>query len=215
MHGYLRSLQLRRMCAAEGNARGRMNLQLFAGESGTDNAGNGGDNTGGADGNGGEDGSKGGESKPTEKMLTQSEVNRIVQETIAKERKRAEEARTEAEKLAKMTEQQRAQHEAAKREEELTKREADLTRRELRATAAETLATKGLPKALLDLLDYTSAEACNKSIDASESAWRMAVQAGVEDRLKGKPPKSGGTVGHDDHETATIRKAAGLPPEKK
>lgn len=210
MHGYLRTLQMRRMCAADGNARGRMNLQLFAGD-----GDNGGGTEGGAGGEGGtqpEGGNGGGTDKPAEKMISQSEVNRIVQETIAKERKRAEEARTEAEKLAKMTEQQRMQHEAKKREEELAKREADITRRELRATAAETLAAKNLPAAMLDVLDYANAEACNKSIDTLSEAWSKAVQAGVEDRLKGKPPKAGGgsTTQRDGVEAAFARLNPGL-----
>lgn len=197
MNGYLRRLQLRRMCAADGAARGRMNLQLFAGEN---TPGDGGDGAGNDQAGGETD--KDGESQPGEKMLSQSEVNRIVQETIAKERarakKQADEARTEAEKLAKMTEQQRAQHEMDKRLEELTKRETELNRRELRATAAETLAQKNLPTQLLDLLDYSNADACNQSIDTAEAAWIKAVQAGVEDRLRGKPPKAGGTPAHRD-----------------
>lgn len=210
MHGYLRTLQLRRMCAADGTARGRINLQLFAGE---------GDNGGGTEGGAGGDGSGqtksdngGGSDKQAEKMISQSEVNRIVQETIARERKKAEEARTEAEKLAKMTEQQRAEHAAKKREEELAKREADITRRELRATAAENLAAKNLPSAMLDVLDYTSAEACSKSIETLSEAWSKAVQAGVEDRLKGKPPKAGGgsTTQRDGVEAAFARLNPGL-----
>lgn len=215
MQGYLRNLQLRRMCAADGAARGRMNLQLFAGE-GDNGGGTEGGGTGGADGGtdgGSGGGTEGGEKKQPEKMLTQSEVNRIVQETIAKERKKAEEARTEAEKLAKMTEQQRMQHEAEKREAELTKREKEITRRELRATAAETLAQKNLPTSLLDILDYTDAEACSKSIEAHEAAWRKAVQAGVEERLKGKPPKGGNGGNAGDNGRAELRKVMGLPTE--
>lgn len=203
MYGYLRRLQLRRMDAADGAARGRMNLQLFAAE-----GNGGGENTGDPNGGADQGGDKPAAEKPAEKMLSQSEVNRIVQETIKKERekakKEADEARTEAEKLARMTEQQRAQHEAEKREAELTKRETELNRRELRATAAETLASKNLPASLLDLLDYTSAENCNASIDKAEAAWSKAVQAGVEDRLKGKPPKAGGQSGATDGVTAAF-----------
>lgn len=203
--GYLRELQLRRMCAADGAARGRMNLQLFAGE---DAPGDGGESAGNDQAGGETD--KGGESAPGEKMLTQSEVNRIVQRTIAEERakakKQAEEARTEAEKLATMTAEQRAKHEADKREAELTKRETELNRRELRATAAETLAQKNLPSALLDILDYSSADACSNAIEAAETAWRNAVQAGVEERLRGKPPKIGGHATQRDGVEAAFAK---------
>jgi hypothetical protein len=117
------------------------------------------------------------------------------------------EAKTEAEKLAKMTLEQKAQHEREQREKALADREAALSLRELKAQAATTLAEKGLPKELLDSLSYADADTCQKSIDAVESAFRTAVQAGVEERLKGKePPKTGGTI----NEMAAIRAAAGL-----
>ena len=98
------------------------------------------------------------------------------------------EARTEAEKLARMNAEEKAKHESEKREKELRDREAALSLRELKATAAATLAEKGLPNELLNSLSYTDAESCNKSIEAVETAFRAAVQAGVEDRMKGKPP---------------------------
>lgn len=104
---------------------------------------------------------------------------------------RLADARTEAEKLAKMTAEQKAEHDRQKRDKELTEREATLVKRELRAQAAETLAQKGLPAALLDVIAYDSADGCNASITAVEAAFRAAVQSGVEERMKGKPPKAG------------------------
>lgn len=113
-----------------------------------------------------------------------------------------EAAKTEAEKLAKMNAEQKAEHERQKREKELADREAALTLRELKAQAATTLAEKGLPAGLLDSLNYSDAEACSKSIDAVEAVFRSAVQAGVEDRLKGKePPKTGGAKDNPEPET--------------
>ena len=101
-----------------------------------------------------------------------------------------ENARTEAEKLAKMNTDQKEQYEKEKKEQELADREARLTERELKATAKETLVSKGLPASLADVLNYTDAEACNKSIEAVEAAFREAVAAGVEEKLRGgTPPK--------------------------
>lgn len=126
---------------------------------------------------------------------------------------RIEEAKTEAQKLAKMNAEQKAEHERAKREQELAEREAALSLRELKAQAATTLVEKGLPRELLDSLSYQDAEACQKSIEAVEAAFRTAVQAGVEERLKGKEtPKTGGKPG-DTYE-AEMRKALGLTNEK-
>ena len=70
------------------------------------------------------------------------------------------EAKTEAEKLAKMNAEQKAQYEQQKRETELAAREAEITKRELSAQAKETLAEKGLPIELANVLNYSSADAC-------------------------------------------------------
>lgn len=104
-----------------------------------------------------------------------------------------QEARTEAEKLAKMNAEQKAEYEKEKREKELADREASITKRELAATAKEQLAEKGLPLSLTDVLNYSSAEACAASIDAVGKAFQEAVEKAVEDRLSGgKPPKKAG-----------------------
>lgn len=104
-----------------------------------------------------------------------------------------QEARTEAEKLAKMNAEQKAEYEKEKREKELADREASITKRELAATAKEQLAEKGLPLSLADVLNYSSAEACAASIDAVGKAFQEAVEKAVEDRLSGgKPPKKAG-----------------------
>lgn len=97
---------------------------------------------------------------------------------------------SEAEKLAKMTKEEKAQYLAQKREKALAAREADITRRELMAEAKNTLAEKDLPASLAELLNYTDADSCNKSIAALEKAFTQAVQAQIDKKLEGgKPPK--------------------------
>lgn len=103
-----------------------------------------------------------------------------------------QEAKTEAEKLAKMNADQKAEYEKRKKLDELAKREKDITTRELRATAYETLAEKNLPKELVDILNYESAETCNKSIEAVEKAFQSAVEKAVNDKLRGGNPPKGG-----------------------
>ena len=119
-----------------------------------------------------------------------------------------EEAKTEAQKLAKMNADQKAEYEAQKKLDELTKREKDITTRELRATAYETLAEKNLPKELVDILNYSDAESCNKSIESVEKAFQSAVEKAVNDKLRGgNPPKGGqGKIDND----AALRAAFGL-----
>lgn len=133
-----------------------------------------------------------------EKMIPQSEVEKIINARFAKMKrdadKQAEQARkegiSEGEKLATMSAEERikAQQEKAEsdfkaREDALKQREAELTRKELRAQAAETLTGKGLPASLADILTLTDAEACNASIATVEKAFRDAVKAEVDKRL--------------------------------
>lgn len=126
----------------------------------------------------------------------QSEFDRRVSKALetAKAKWAEEEAakleavKTEAEKLAKMNAEQKAEHERQKRDKELADREALLTLRELRAEAAVTLSEKGLPKELIDSVNFKDADSCKKSIETLETVWRAAVQSGVEERLKGKTP---------------------------
>ena len=97
---------------------------------------------------------------------------------------------SEAEKLAKMNANEKAQYMQQKKEKELAAREAEITRRELMATAKNTLAEKNLPVDLAEVLDYADADRCSQSITKVESAFQKAVEAAVQERLKGKePPK--------------------------
>ena len=103
-----------------------------------------------------------------------------------------ENAKTEAEKLAKMNAEQKAKYAEEKRMAELEKRERDIKTRELKAQAYETLAEKGLPKELVDILNYSDAELCNKSIESVEKAFQSAVEKAVNEKLRGGNPPKGG-----------------------
>lgn len=103
-----------------------------------------------------------------------------------------ENAKTEAEKLAKMNAEQKAKYAEEKRIAELEKREKDITTRELKAQAYETLAEKGLPKDLVEILNYSDAETCNASIEAVEKAFQSAVEKAVNEKLRGGNPPKGG-----------------------
>lgn len=95
---------------------------------------------------------------------------------------------TEAEKMAKMTKEEKAAYQQKKKEKEMADREAAVTRRELMAEAKNTLAEKNLPVELAEVLDYADADTCKKSLETVEKAFQKAVQAGVEERLKGDKP---------------------------
>ena len=72
---------------------------------------------------------------------------------------------------------------------ELADREAAITKGELKAEAKNTLAEKKLPVSLADLLVYTDADSCNKSIATIEKVFQEAVEAAVQEKLKGGDPQ--------------------------
>ena len=183
-----------------------MNLQLFA--EGGDGAGADGGNGGGSgEGAGGESGA-GGDTPPSfDDFLktggNQAEFDRRVQKAVntavtkAQEKWQAlaDDKLSEAEKLAKMTKEEKAQYMQQKREKELTDREAAITRKELMAEAKNTLASDGLPQELAEVLNYSDADTCKKSMEKVKEVFQRAVETAVEEKLKGgKPPKkaSGG-----------------------
>lgn len=170
----------------------KMNLQFFA-ESG--------DTVGADQGEGsGSDGAETGNKEPKsfDDLLQdknyQAEFDRRVQKALgtAKEKWTAlmDDKLSEADKLAKMNKEEKAEYLRQKQEKELKDREAAITRRELMAEAKNTLAEKKLPVGLAEVLNYADADSCNQSMAAVEKAFQEAVQAAVEEKLKGgTPPK--------------------------
>ena len=178
-----------------------MNLQLFA--EGGDGAGADDGNGGGSGEGAGGEGGTGGDTPPSfDDFLktggNQAEFDRRVQKAVntavtkAQEKWQAlaDDKLSEAEKLAKMTKEEKAQYMQQKREKELTDREAAITRKELMAEAKNTLASDGLPQELAEVLDYSDADTCKKSMENVKEVFQRAVETAVEEKLKGgKPPK--------------------------
>lgn len=181
----------------------QMNLQFFAEE---------GDGTGAENGNGNGTGDDGGEQNDSEsgtegkeptfdellKGGHQAEFDRRVQQAIntalSKQKIKydalMDDKLSEAEKLAKMTKEEKTEYMQKKRERELEDREAVVMRKELEAEAKNTLAEKKLSTELSAVLNYKDADSCKESIEIVEKAFQKAVEAAVEERLKGgKPPK--------------------------
>lgn len=128
-----------------------------------------------------------------EKTFTQKDIDSIIEKRLARERKEADEriknAVTEAQKLAQMSADERLEHERVEREKQLKDRESEITRRELKAEAKAQLADKGLPVEFADALPLTDAESVQTAIEVFDKAFRIAVEKGVNERLKGNPPK--------------------------
>ncbi|MCM1101926.1 MAG: DUF4355 domain-containing protein [Acetatifactor muris] len=122
------------------------------------------------------------------KTFTQDDVNRIVQERLAKEKaKNSGEA-------------------------DLAKREQELAQRELHMTAKELLSEKGLPMQLFDALNCTDKETLEKSIATIETVFNeYKANATSNIRFKGFQPGSGNkSPDANSAEDLEIRKAMGL-----
>lgn len=128
----------------------------------------------------------------SDKTFSQEDVNRMIAERLDRERRKFAAEKEEAAKLAKMNADQKEEYKAKKREEELTAREKAIQEKELYYTAKDILKEKSLPSELVDCLNLTSAEACNKSIEAMQKAWTAALTAAVDERLKSNPPAYSG-----------------------
>ncbi|MGN1145439.1 MAG: DUF4355 domain-containing protein [Acetatifactor sp.] len=116
-----------------------------------------------------------------------------------------EKAVTEAMEQQKAEEDEARRQEGLSREEKmaekekaLNEREARLQEGELKSEAVIMLANKGISARLAECFNYASRESYEKSSEAALAAFSEAVQAGVNDRLRGKNlPNAGG-----DKETA-------------
>ena len=124
-----------------------------------------------------------------EKTFTQEDVNRIVQERLAKEK-----ARNSG-------------------DADLARREQELAQRELHMTAKELLAEKGLPVQLFDALNCTSKETLEKSIATVETVFKE-YKANATGNIKFTGFQPGGTsinpTAGGTAEDLEIRKAMGL-----
>lgn len=195
-----------------------MDIQTFAeGDgAGADNSNSSGSGDNGQDG-GGDTGGEG--TDGTDKPLSfdewlasnkdyQAEFDRRTQKALGTQKDKLEvlysEKATEAEKLAKMTKEEKSQYLQQKQEKELAQREADITKRELMAEAKNTLAEKKLPVGLAEVLNYADADSCNKSIAAVEKAFQEAVEAAVQDKLKGGTPPKKAPNGFTDTEAKRV-----------
>ena len=151
-----------------------------------------------ADTNTKDDSTKG--TKPEVKTFTQEEVNKIVEQRLAKEKKRAEAEKAEAEKLAQMNADEKAKYELEKKIKELESREAELSKKELQNTSLDILVEKGYStstsKQLLAFLDYSNADNCKVSIDNLDKVLKACIETEVNNKIKNNnnvtPKKSSG-----------------------
>lgn len=115
------------------------------------------------------------EQKPP-KTFTEEEVNDIVRKRLNRER----------EKLTKAFEE-------GTRESDLDERERNILKRELRADTLEKLAESNMPAGLADLVNYDSAEECEKSLKIVSAVFNQAVNQAVKAKARQSTPRESST----------------------
>ena len=150
-----------------------------------------------------------------EKTYTESDVQKMISDKLAEAEsdwsKKIEDARTEAEKLAKLSKEEKAAHEEQKRIEKLEEREAAVAKRELQSETKNLLAEKQIPDSVLSLVLGVDAETTKKNIETFKTVFDEAVQKAVETRLAVKTPivGSGMTGNKTDDIRSQFKKALG------
>lgn len=106
-----------------------------------------------------------------------------------------EQAKSEGERLAKLTKDERAREEEAKRIAELEKREQDIAEREMKLATQSLLADEGLPQEFLEHVLAPTAEEVKAKITALRDVFDSEVEKRVNERLVQSAPRRGTTTG--------------------
>ena len=137
------------------------------------------------------------------KTFTQDEVNKIVAERLAKEKKKLEAERLkqqemqeklieeESEKLAKMTEAEKvkakAEKERRKFEEKVARYEAEMKafeQEKIKNQTMKLLGEKGLPVELCQFIQSNTADEIMENVEVFEKCWSEAIEKSVNARLR-------------------------------
>ena len=128
------------------------------------------------------------------KTFTQDEVDKIIEERLARERKKFED--------------QLKEYAGSPMERELNKREREVARRELKIEARAILEERNKPIDILELIDYTDKESMEESLNRAVEVIDKAAQELINKHLRGhgvpKAPTGSNIVDN------AIRKAFGL-----
>lgn len=135
--------------------------------------------------------------KETEKTFTQDEVNKIVQDRLAKEKAKNEKAQEEAKKLAKMNAEQKNQYMVEQLQKELEEYKNKEAKNDMIKEANSMLKDNDitLPDEVVAMLIGDNAEDTKICVDSFSNAFKTAVERAVNEKLKGKTPKQKSVAG--------------------
>ncbi len=129
--------------------------------------------------------------KPNGKTYTEDEVQKMVKDRVAREKKAAEKAIDEAKKLAKMNEDEKAKYELEKLQKELAEYKRKESFYSLSKEASKMLSENSITvdDDLLSFVVKDTAEDTQHAVNSFVSLINAKVEEGVKKALAGKPPK--------------------------
>ena len=134
-----------------------------------------------------------------ERTFTRAEFGKAIAAEVAKARasweaeqaEAIEKAKSEGERLAKLTKDERAKEEEAKRIQAIEERERALAIKEMRVATQTLLSEEGLPSEFIDFVIDETAEATKEKIGTLRQIFDKAVETRVDERLTQKAPRKG------------------------
>ncbi len=142
-----------------------------------------------------------------EELLKKEDVNKIVQERLAKERKKFDDQikkeREEAERMATLSAEEKQRELESKKKEEVEGRERELSIRENTLTARERLREAGVAESFASYAVDQDPEKTQENIDKIIEDVKSQVTSAVQEKLKGQPPKDISSDSKPKRETVT------------
>lgn len=124
-------------------------------------------------------------SEATKGYVSQDKLQEIIDKTIAKERKKAE----EAERLSKLSEKERAEEQAKLDKQEIEELKAKLAMKDLEDDTIKELKEQELDSDFLEFVIADDAEKTLEKIKRFKPLFDRAVNQAVDERVRGKSPQ--------------------------
>ena len=152
-----------------------------------------GDGDGGNDDGNGEDNGDG-DGNGEEKKYTQTEVNKMIEARLARERAKSKAHEDEAEKLARMSESQKQAKALKDLQDRLDQMEAKEARGKMAATARRMLQDESImvDDIIIDALVKDDAENTDAAVKAFIKSYKAAIKKEAKETFKKPAPKTGG-----------------------
>ena len=134
-----------------------------------------------------------------ERTFTRAEFGKAIAAEVAKARasweaeqaEAIEKAKSEGERLAKLTKDERAKEEEAKRIQAIEERERALAIKEMRVATQTLLSEEGVPGEFIDFVIDEPPDATNETIGTLRKIFDKAVESRVVELLTQKAPRKG------------------------